>query len=263
MTASISSMCTRCQERPASRRGLCTACYALRRKRDIAYGRWESGHIDATPAQRRVEELRAAGLGRRRIAELSGLPTRTVFEIYRRQRTFIRKETAEAILAIKPPASPLELAADGAFISGVGSTRRLRALIADGYTSRQIAAAIGCYPRSLSGLIVGSQHIVTARKARAIADAFNHLQLIPGTSSRSRLRAQRNGWAPPLAWDEDAIDDPKATPAAATGQSSFVDRYRDARATGRNPDQIAQLLGIKPKSLERQLSRNGIYREVS
>ncbi|WP_329123945.1 hypothetical protein [Streptomyces sp. NBC_01353] len=45
-----------------------------------------------------------------------------------------------------------------------------------------------------------------------IRAAYEALSMRTGTSAKTRLRAQRSGWAPPLAWDDDTIDDPHGVP---------------------------------------------------
>ncbi len=37
------------------------------------------------------------------------------------------------------------------------------------------------------------------------------------------MRARRQGWAPPLAWDEDTIDDPAASPVDTGGSEEVLD----------------------------------------
>jgi hypothetical protein len=253
-------LCSRCRTKTVRSRGLCRNCYQLRRVRDTAYGRWESTHVDPVPVQQRIAELKSFGLGYRRVAELAGLPIRTVRELDgRRPRAFVTKVTADAILAVQLPQTAAELAADGAFIPATGSTRRLQALTTAGYTGRQLCAEIRGNQTSLKRLVSGRQTVITAAKARDIAAAFTRLQMTPGPSTRARLRGQRNGWPPPLAWDEDTIDDPAAQPdTGQTRKPTFADRYTDAREIGLTDEQAAQRLGIKLDSLERQVYRNGL-----
>jgi hypothetical protein len=42
---------------------------------------------------------------------------------------------------------------------------------------------------------------------------------------RQRRLAARRGWAPPLAWDDDTIDDPAATPATGARERAWSTRH--------------------------------------
>jgi hypothetical protein len=64
-------------------------------------------------------------------------------------------------------------------------------------------------------------HHWTQEKAltHAVADAiviiYDKVSMIPcedPTAGRVARQAKKKGWAPPLAWDDDTIDDPKAKP---------------------------------------------------
>jgi hypothetical protein len=58
----------------------------------------------------------------------------------------------------------------------------------------------------------------------------------PGPSHRTRARARALGYAPPLAWDDDAIDDPSAQPcpgnhaAGSSTEEPVVDQVAVERA---------------------------------
>jgi hypothetical protein len=103
-----------------------------------------------------------------------------------------------------------------------GLVRRVHALQAIGWTQPQIAAAAGLSIKTLRNpLLRGS----TAYRCthEAVAEAFERLcmTLPPETTPQqrrdaayARTVAARNGWAPPLAWDD--IDDPDERPKVGT-----------------------------------------------
>ncbi|NKV63709.1 hypothetical protein GS924_06745 [Rhodococcus hoagii] len=107
-------------ERPISRRSLCASHYKTWRIRQHAYGRWSSNYVDAGPAREHVAKLRAAGVGTRRINELSGVGRNAIryLGITRAGRAEpsqrILRTTAERLLAVPIPAAPLELLAPAA-----------------------------------------------------------------------------------------------------------------------------------------------------
>ncbi len=98
-------------------------------------------------------------------------------------------------------------------VDPTGTRRRIEALMALGHTT----AVIGRNAGGIQGREVrriGSRDLgwVSRQTAAAIAGAFEKLSATVGASEITRRRALRRGFAPPLAWDDDTIDDPQATP---------------------------------------------------
>ncbi len=213
--------------RVAKRRGLCGAHYESWRIRQHAYGRFESTYIDAARVREHVLRLRAAGLGTRRVAELAGVHRSSVCALLTgRSRTKVRQPTskigrnvAAAILAIPAP-SDAEVAR-GALVDPTGTVRRLQALIAGGYTLTWLGEQLGIAVSNM-GHVMGGRP-VRASTARRVAALYERTSHLPGPSVRSRKRAQGRGWAPPLAWDEDTIDDPAACPATGADATVVLD----------------------------------------
>ena len=146
--------------------------------------------------------------------------------------------------------------ANTARVSGLGTARRIKALVAIGYTQADIAERIGWSPAHLSKLL-DEDGMVSASTARTIDALYRQLCMTPGPSDRARQRAKKLGWAPPLAWDD--IDDPAETPnIGAERRVSFAERYTEMRELGLANHEIAARMGIHPESLERQLHRYGL-----
>jgi hypothetical protein len=159
-------------------------------------------------------------MGRRRIAELAGVEASSVANLIsgrrrlgvRRPAVRISRAVAAAILAVLVPEVPAEVVAGGASVDSIGTVRRVQALVAAGYTLTWVADAMGMGVGNLASLLRRTR--VTGRVARNVAEVYERHSHLPGPSSRSRVRARRHGWAPPLAW-ADNIDDPGAVPAGA------------------------------------------------
>lgn len=114
--------------------------------------------------------------------------------------------------------------------SSVGTARRVQALFAVGWTSRDIATAGGWRSgEAVTNLLTRRQ--VQLRTARRIADVYDRLSVNVGTSECTRRRAAAKGYAPPEAWTADTIDDPSAEPWSwdTTGSPS-VDEVAVQRA---------------------------------
>src|SRR5690606_27047973 len=87
---------------------------------------------------------------------------------------------------------------------GVG--RRRRALNAIGYPTRLLAAEVGTTQEVICDHLRGERKFVLAPTDRRVRDAYDRLCMTPVPSEISAKIARRNGYAPPLAWDD--IDDP-------------------------------------------------------
>jgi hypothetical protein len=90
-----------------------------------------------------------------------------------------------------------------------GTVRRLQALSAIGWGLVDLSAETGMAIAALGRLRAGT-HATHRRTRQTIAELYDRLSMTPGPSQRARDYAARAGWLPPLAWDDDDIDDPGA-----------------------------------------------------
>lgn len=233
----------RCRCLPCS-----TACsqYNADRERRLAYGTWEP-FVDARPATEHLRALQAAGMGWKRAAAAAGVPESSVYPLlYGRPdrnggapRAKARRETVEALLAVPMPT--LDDLGASTIVEGTGTRRRLQALICLGWSVQQLANRHGLDRQALDGAL--AHRPVQAKTARAVRELYDDLwdQAPPETNhreriaaSRARRRAETMSWAPPLAWDDDTIDDPNALPAyRADAMTEDVDHVAiDLAVTG-------------------------------
>lgn len=181
--------------------------------------------VPAGPVREHVQRLRGQGLGYKRIAEISGVSSRVLAGVIwghsgrmdAGPQRWVTHRTAARILAVDVS---LETLAPGRRVASTGTRRRLQALIALGWSRARLAAAMGVTEHALGRAITGTQCTVrTALAARRVyADLWD--QAPPAATSperqaatRARNDARAHGWVPPLAWDDDTIDDPAAMPA--------------------------------------------------
>jgi transcriptional regulator with XRE-family HTH domain len=144
---------------------------------------------------------------------------------------------------------------DPVLLNPIGTIRRLQALVAAGYTQADLANRLGMKPCNVSRLM-STERRVHVKTADAVSALFDELQLMPGPSSAARRRGARMGWALPLAWDEDEIDDPAAEPDKSRRRPvSFPERYAEMRELGYGDLQIISKWQVQPASLLRQLHR--------
>lgn len=161
------------------------------------------GYAPTLPVATHIHRLQQAGWSRPEIAAASGVGRRTLFGITANERRHVLRSTATAILALKPADAPRWLPA-------LGTARRMQALAAIGWTVAQTGRDAGLTPSWCRELVTGRRPRVTRETAAAVDAVFRARCMTPGPSRHARSCAARNGWPPPLAWDD--IDDPGEKP---------------------------------------------------
>lgn len=98
-------------------------------------------------------------------------------------------------------------------VPSIGTRRRIRALRALGYSLAELAEAGGWKTEHAAFKYAMTSPTITATTAARVAGIYEILCMRPATGPRAnrlRIIARRNGWAPPLAWD-DIDNDPDDT----------------------------------------------------
>jgi hypothetical protein len=180
-----------------------------------------------------------------------------------RPNVAITAVNAEKILAVPIP-SPQTLhhtAAPGAYVDATGTKRRLRALVAFGYSRTRLAGLLNI--RSHTGIdTLFDEDVlhVKAKTAVAVEKLFNELQFRPptnnagGSLTSARKEGVLKGWALPFEWDDDDIDSPDASPVLSPDVPqplTFRERAEELRYLGFGDREIAERLGLKLSYLER------------
>lgn len=191
------------------------------RKRETAYGRWQP-YVDAQPTREHVESLRAAGMGLKQVAKASGVAHGVLSKLIYGERGMapskrVRWETAVRLQVTRADLGNL---AERNFVDGLGTRRRVQALVALGWSQSKLGARLGMAQGNLWRIMeLGTP--IRASTARAVSRLYDELwdSAPPATDQRERISVNRSlrharerGWAPPMAWDEGAIDDPAAMP---------------------------------------------------
>lgn len=245
--------------------------YERNRRRQTLYGRYDTGRVDAEPVREHIRFLMENGVSVKQTAKLTGLSTSTVGAIIwgRPERGHppyarVMKQTADKILTVKPTLENMSL---GHITEGTGTGRRLQALIAIGWSQTRLARKLGVQVSNMSRALAGDPVMVsTALNVKAL---FEQLWNQPqeGVDQRTKISANRarnyakaRGWLPPMAWDEDTIDDPTFTPNLKTRHdpSHLIEDVEFLIRTGTGLDSILARTGYKKlDSLERLLHRAG------
>ncbi|MGW4128002.1 hypothetical protein [Amycolatopsis japonica] len=228
--------------------------------------------VDAEPARQHVRLLRERGIGLRRLAELTGTPRQMLQALMsgiphrgRGPTKRIRPDFAMRILAVDPlvaepaPALPVPV---------VGARRRLQALVAIGWQLKELTRRSGLSRSTISAVLTDDH--VRFSTVKAIRDLYEELwntrppEQTPHEKfavARAKSQATRNGWVPPMAWDDDTIDDPDAVPEGAAtdrvNQRNKLPAADDLRflLEGESKQRVAARFGVKPSSIDSALAR--------
>ncbi|MEU7737838.1 hypothetical protein AB0B51_33045 [Streptomyces griseus] len=160
--------------------------------------------VDAAPTAKRLHELHESS-GWEDIARAAKTSASHLREIASGRLTQISPKTQAKIMAIRPAVT------GGQYIDSTGTVRRVRALIALGYTLIDIAESANVAVARVQTLAAGYPSL-RRTVAERITNAYQELSETSGNNTRAKNRARTNGWAPPATWDDDTIDDPQGHP---------------------------------------------------
>ncbi len=247
--------------------------YAARRRLLVARGQWQP-YTDAAPVRAHAQALLAARISRAEISRRSGASYATLTRLLHGEpfagkppASRIRPHLAAAILAVT--ADPDRITGP-ARVPALATSRRLRALTACGWSPRLLAQRLGLDLGAMRKTRDGTRRYVTGPTARGVRGLYDELWDQPppqGTTpariaaAKARAYAMRHTWAPPMAWDDDTIGDPAATPAATRpGRVTHraADLAEDAAellGQGHTREQAAQRLGVSRDALEMAIRR--------
>jgi hypothetical protein len=134
-----------------------------------------------------------------------------VHRIEKGHQARVRPSIGRALMQVAPADLRADSPDDETFVPKVGAQRRVQALLWLGWRYQDMEALIDG-PMALSATILSAGRWVTARNHERIKAMYDQLCMSEGPSRKTRTIARQKGYAPPLAWDEDTIDDPEATP---------------------------------------------------
>ena len=199
---------------------------AYRRDRDAGRARY----VDAAPVRDKLNSLVAAQVPLRTLGRVTGLSPTTVRKILDGDQASVQRATAARVTRMRP--QDVHLAQSTGHVPRIGAVRRVQALLAMGWPHH----ALGAAGITHSAQIIGAAgDLITVGRWRQVRDVYDQLSMTPGPSPETRGWAAKLGYPPPLAWDEESIDDPTATPqrAATATATSPGDEVVDVVAVAR------------------------------
>lgn len=235
-----------------------------RRTALIQQGQWQP-FTAAQPVRDHVNALRAAGMSPARISERTGVGVGTLNYLLFGEPGYpvpaqIRTESAQILMAFWPALNDY---ADGARIDETATLRRIQALATMGWLPTEIAKRTPLSKHTFFNMRPGRR--VTAAVARVVRDFYQEYADKPaedcGVSQRSarysRTWAKANGYAAPIAWDDDTIEDANAEPNYGTAVPRYIAIAEDClelERLGHTREQIAERLGVSRDVLTHALS---------
>lgn len=195
-----------------------------------------SRYVDAAPIRAHIEQLRASGASMRAIADKAGVSASQVSKIAGGQ-AHVRRPYAARIQAVTPAAILARSGADD-FVPAVGARRRIEALQAIGHSSTTIAMAMadGTSADAVRNVKNHPGDWISRANHDRVLWAYKQLWDKPGSSRQTLAAARRLGFAPPLAWDEETLDDPTAQPWSNDAvDDDLVDEVAVMRAVAGEP----------------------------
>jgi hypothetical protein len=123
----------------------------------------------AVSSRQRLLNLSSVGIGRKAVAEFTGIDNRTLGRIKNGQTQYVRKGTAELIKSV-----PFNAFSDKAVIDGSETRRLLRRMTSErmGFTKAEIARRLG-KKEKCPLLFIGRKKMVIAKSAMAIEKLYN------------------------------------------------------------------------------------------
>ncbi|WP_162830358.1 hypothetical protein [Amycolatopsis palatopharyngis] len=235
--------------RPGVRRRMCESHY----RRTLRMGL--CGLVDAAPVRRHVTALRELGWTWRQIATTAGTSTWAPYNIVHGPAARVWPDTEKALLSV-----PLTPQGSHRGVDAIGARRRVQALGWMGWSVPEIERRCGVAPCTLYRLLLKGR--LSYSLAQRVAAVYDELSLVQGPSKQSATKARISGHAPPLAWDDDTIDDPEAVPQGMEtsrrrhGVLPPVEELRWLLQGGETPLSIAARFGVQPAAVERALLRD-------
>lgn len=184
----------------AETRGYCSSHY----RRRLHTGRY--GYRDGTAARAHIAALRELGWTWQGIADAAGLSTWVAHNLHRGVTRRVLAESEAALLSV-----PLARYGSHRGVDATGPRRRVQALAWMGWPNREVCRRIGSSPRTLPTELHRGR--VSVALAHRIADVYDELSGQVGPSRVAAGKARQLGFAPPAAWDDETIDDPRTRPA--------------------------------------------------
>ena len=215
-------------------------------------GAQPTGYVPAGPVRARVDALLRSGWSLDDVADHSGIDTATLRVLTGPVAVNARVRVPLAVTIAAVGRTPMDVWE----VPATGTVRRLQALAALGWDPALLAARAG-----LDWAAVRRAPVVAAGSAMLLARAYDRLSMTPAPAgprtARVAASAARHRWAPPLAWDDEHLDDPAATipPPRPPRRGLAAAEVLELRAIGLSDLEISARLRLQVHTVTRRVRR--------
>lgn len=231
--------------------------------------------VPTTHLRDHLRDLTRHGITVATISAVTGVAKTTIININTGRLTRVQAGTAHALQTATWAACHRAAPHHQSKQPATGTTRRLQALAYIGWNTWAIARETGIDNSTIYRHQHGWFPRITATHAKAITDFYDRAWGTPppapthyhrGHITLARKQARDNGWVGPLAWDDDTIDNPHATPHTdayaidhrrAEGAAFIEDLEFLVNQQSWTRHGIAARVGRSWESIERTLFRHG------
>lgn len=190
--------------------------YSKLRADQVRAGTWErmlTGDEVEAARQALLALLAHPGITVPRVATTIGTVHSSLYRLKNGSMVTMFAYLGTALMELTP--DRVRAAVEPRLVDNIGTTRRLQALAADGWTTRRLSELSGIPERSLSIWRLGRRRGISPVNRTRVAELYDKIRALAdprGDSPASAALAQRQGWPDPDRWDDDEIDDPQAQP---------------------------------------------------
>lgn len=153
--------------------------------------------------------LRSVGFGDPAIAAAAGVSHHTVYHARTKTRSLSHFEVAVKILSVQHIPVPAQA---GLWVPKTGTSRRLRALSALGWTDVELGRRLDVSGKQVADYASTSTPRTLYETWRAVADLYEELSGRPGPNNQARRRAHEKGYVSSIGWEGVDIDHPDSVP---------------------------------------------------
>lgn len=200
---------------PHHAQGLCTSHYNRQRKAALKNGTWEPVQVDAGSFKERLKKFLDLGYNYSMLQVLTGTDRSTMLRAVNDDKKTVIAENVKRLERV--PLTPLyelwrtDIGVDYKVPSYLAS-RRIRALMAKGYTTTTLGEETGLGRKTVARLAHQEVSETVFRSSLVrIAEAYDRLwdQEPPTPYHRSNL-TRYSHWPLPIEWDDEELDHPDA-----------------------------------------------------
>ncbi len=211
-----------------------------------------TGYVPAGPVRARLDALLRSGWSLDDVTDHSGVDIATLRVLTGPVAVDARVRVRLAVAVAAVGRTPLDVWE----VPATGTVRRLQALAALGWDPALLAARAG-----LDWPALRRAPVVAAGSALLVARAYDRLSMTPAPAGPGAARvaasAARHRWAPPLAWDDEDLDDPAATvpPPRPPRRGLAAAEVLELRAIGLSDLEISARLRLQVHTVTRRVRR--------